>query len=152
MKLQLKNSKKIFLALTFYFHPKTWIHLALLFFINVCIMIGLMGIFEVTNLQVFSSTITLLLGCMLFLTITEHLIKTTVSIRVLQIIMGSFGMGTSIIIIMMIVLYASVFQSFQIISVEGLIGTTFIFVFFRFNMRRLIINRFSTKVMRGIEK
>lgn len=152
MKLQVKNSKKIFLALTFYFHPKTWIHLTLLFFINVSIMIGLMGIFDVTNLQVFSSNITLLLGCMLFLTITEHLIKTTVSIHILQIIMGSFGMGTSIIIIMMIVLYASVFQSFQIISVEGLIGITFIFVFFRSNMRRLIINRFSKKVMRGMEK
>ena len=74
MKLQLKNTKKIFLTLTFYFHKNSWIHLVLLFLINAVILIGLTGLLETINQQVFSSRITLFIGLAVFLTLSEHLI------------------------------------------------------------------------------
>lgn len=152
MKLQLKNTKKIFLTLTFYFHTNIWIHLILLFLINAVILIGLTGLLETINQQVFSSRITLFIGLAVFLTLSEHLIKTLVSTQIYQLMMRSFGMGTVIIFILMTMIYESLVADFIITSVEGLIGIAFIFTFIRFYMRQFIVFRMASKNPRGIKK
>ncbi len=152
MKLQLKNTKKIFLTLTFYFHKNSWMHLVLLFLINAVILIGLTGLLETINQQVFSSEITLFIGLAVFLTLSEHLIKTFVSTQIYQLMMRSFGMGTVIIFILMTMFYESLVADFIIISVEGLIGIAFIFTFIRFYMRQFIVFRMASKNPRGIKK
>jgi hypothetical protein len=152
MKLQLKNTKKIFLTLTFYFHKNIWIHLVLLFLINGFILVGLTGLFQTVNQQVFSSEIVLFIGLAIFLTLSEHLIKTFVSSQVYQLMMRSFGMGTVIIFILTTMVYESLVTDFTITSVEGLIGIAFIFTFLRFYMRQYIVFRMSSKKPRGIKK
>jgi hypothetical protein len=152
MKLQLKNTKKIFLTLTFYFHKNIWIHLVLLFLINGFILVGLTGLFQTVNQQVFSSEIVLFIGLAIFLTLSEHLIKTFVSSQVYQLMMRSFGMGTVIIFILTTMVYESLVTDFTITSVEGLIGIAFIFTFLRFYMRQFIVFRMSSKKPRGIKK
>lgn len=152
MKLQLKNTKKIFLTLTFYFHKNIWMHLVLLFLINGFILIGLTGLFETINQQVFSSDITIFIGFAIFLTLTEHLIKTLVSSQIYQLMMRSFGMGTVMIFILMTMVYESLVSDFNITSVEGLIGIAFIFTFLRFYIRQFIVFRVSSKKPRGIKK
>lgn len=152
MKLQLKNTKKILLTLTFYFHKNVYIHLMLLFFINVFILIGLTGLLEALNQQVFSSDIILFIGLSLFLTVTEHLVKSSVSSQIYQLMMRSFGMGTVIIFIVTTMVYESLISDFIITSVEPLIGFSFIFIFLRFYMRQFIVFRMSSKKPRGIKR
>lgn len=152
MKLQLKNTKKILLTLTFYFHKNVYIHLMLLFFINVFILIGLTGLLEALNQQVFSSDIILFIGLSLFLTVTEHLVKSSVSSQIYQLMMRSFGMGTVIIFIVTTMVYESLISDFSITSVEPLIGFSFIFIFLRFYMRQFIVFRMSSKKPRGIKR
>ena len=152
MKLQLKNTKKILLTLTFYFHKNVYIHLMLLFFINVFILIGLTGLLEALDQQVFSSDIILFIGLSLFLTVTEHLVKSSVSSQIYQLMMRSFGMGTVIIFIVTTMVYESLISDFIITSVEPLIGFSFIFIFLRFYMRQFIVFRMSSKKPRGIKR
>lgn len=152
MKLQLKNTKKILLTLTFYFHKNVYIHLMLLFFINVFILIGLTGLLEALNQQVFSSDIILFIGLSLFLTVTEHLVKSSVSSQIYQLMMRSFGMGTVIIFIVTTMVYESLISDFSVTSVEPLIGFSFIFIFLRFYMRQFIVFRMSSKKPRGIKR
>lgn len=152
MKLQLKNTKKILLTLTFYFHKNVYIHLMLLFFINVFILIGLTGLLEALNQHVFSSDIILFIGLSLFLTVTEHLVKSSVSSQIYQLMMRSFGMGTVIIFIVTTMVYESLISDFVITSVEPLIGFSFIFIFLRFYMRQFIVFRMSSKKPRGIKR
>jgi hypothetical protein len=152
MKLQFKNTKKIILTLTFYFHKNLWIHLLLLFLVNSFILIGLTGILEAIQQPVFSSNINSFFGLALFLTVTEHIIKTFVSTQMYQLIMRSFGMVTSTIFIFMTMIYAMLIPYFQIMSVEGLIGIAFIFVFLRFYIRQFIVFRVSMKTLRGVKK
>lgn len=151
MKLQFKNTKKIFLTLTFYFHKNLWIHLILLCLINGFILIGLTGILEAINQPVFSSNVTSFFGLALFLTLTEHGIKTLVSTQMYQLMMRSFGMATVMIFIFMTMFYARLIPYFQIISVEGLIGIAFIFIFLRFYIRQFIVFRLSSKISRGVK-
>ena len=152
MKLQLKNTKKILLTLTFYFHKNVYIHLMLLFFINVFILIGLTGLLEALDQHVFSSDIILFIGWSLFLTVTEHLVKSSVSSQIYQLMMRSFGMGTVIIFIVTTMVYESLISDFIITSVEPLIGFSFIFIFLRFYMRQFIVFRMSSKKPRGIKR
>ena len=152
MKLQLKNTKKILLTLTFYFHKNVYIHLMLLFFINLFILIGLTGLLEALDQQVFSSDIILFIGLSLFLTVTEHLVKSSVSSQIYQLMMRSFGMGTVIIFIVTTMVYESLISDFIITSVEPLIGFSFIFIFLRFYMRQFIVFRLSSKKPRGIKR
>lgn len=152
MKLQLKNTKKILLTLTFYFHKNVYIHLILLFFINLFILIGLTGLLEALNQHVFSSDIILFIGLSLFLTVTEHLVKSSVSSQIYQLMMRSFGMGTVIIFIVTTMVYESLIADFIITSVEPLIGFSFIFIFLRFYMRQFIVFRMSSKKPRGIKR
>jgi|SaaInl3SG_22_DNA_1037383.scaffolds.fasta_scaffold16236_2 hypothetical protein len=152
MKLQLKNTKKILLTLTFYFHKNVYIHLMLLFFINVFILIGLTGLLEALDQHVFSSDIILFIGLSLFLTVTEHLVKSSVSSQIYQLMMRSFGMGTVIIFIVTTMVYESLISDFIITSVEPLIGFSFIFIFLRFYMRQFIVFRMSSKKPRGIKR
>lgn len=152
MKLQLKNTKKILLTLTFYFHKNVYIHLMLLFFINVFILIGLTGLLEALDQQVFSSDIILFIGLSLFLTVTEHLVKSSVSSQIYQLMMRSFGMGTVIIFIVTTMVYESLISDFSVTSVEPLIGFSFIFIFLRFYMRQFIVFRMSSKKPRGIKR
>lgn len=152
MKLQLKNTKKILLTLTFYFHKNVYIHLILLFFINLFILIGLTGLLEALDQQVFSSDIILFIGLSLFLTVTEHLVKSSVSSQIYQLMMRSFGMGTVIIFIVTTMVYESLISDFIITSVEPLIGFSFIFIFLRFYMRQFIVFRLSSKKPRGIKR
>jgi len=127
-------------------------HLVLLFLINAVILIGLTGLLETINQQVFSSEITLFIGLAVFLTLSEHLIKTFVSTQIYQLMMRSFGMGTVIIFILMTMFYESIVSNFIITSVEGLIGFAFIFTFIRFYMRQFIVFRMASKNPRGIKK
>lgn len=152
MKLQLKNTKKILLTLTFYFHKNVYIHLILLFFINLFILIGLTGLLEALDQHVFSSDIILFIGLSLFLTVTEHLVKSSVSSQIYQLMMRSFGMGTVIIFIVTTMVYESLISDFVITSVEPLIGFSFIFIFLRFYMRQFIVFRLSSKKPRGIKR
>lgn len=152
MKLQLKNTKKILLTLTFYFHKNVYIHLMLLFFINLFILIGLTGLLEALDQHVFSSDIILFIGLSLFLTVTEHLVKSSVSSQIYQLMMRSFGMGTVIIFIVTTMVYESLISDFVITSVEPLIGFSFIFIFLRFYMRQFIVFRMSSKKPRGIKR
>ena len=152
MKLQLKNTKKILLTLTFYFHKNVYIHLMLLFFINVFILIGLTGLLEALDQHVFSSDIILFIGLSLFLTVTEHLVKSSVSSQIYQLMMRSFGMGTVIIFIVTTMVYESLISDFIITSVEPLIGFSFIFIFLRFYMRQFIVFRMSSIKPRGIKR
>ena len=152
MKLQLKNTKKILLTLTFYFHKNVYIHLMLLFFINLFILIGLTGLLEALDQHVFSSDIILFIGLSLFLTVTEHLVKSSVSSQIYQLMMRSFGMGTVIIFIVTTMVYESLISDFIITSVEPLIGFSFIFIFLRFYMRQFIVFRLSSKKPRGIKR
>lgn len=152
MKLQLKNTKKILLTLTFYFHKNMYIHLMLLFFINLFILIGLTGLLEALDQHVFSSDIILFIGLSLFLTVTEHLVKSSVSSQIYQLMMRSFGMGTVIIFIVTTMVYESLISDFIITSVEPLIGFSFIFIFLRFYMRQFIVFRMSSKKPRGIKR
>ncbi len=152
MKLQLKNTKKILLTLTFYFHKNVYIHLMLLFFINLFILIGLTGLLEALDQHVFSSDIILFIGLSLFLTVTEHLVKSSVSSQIYQLMMRSFGMGTVIIFIVTTMVYESLISDFIITSVEPLIGFSFIFIFLRFYMRQFIVFRMSSKKPRGIKR
>lgn len=152
MKLQLKNTKKILLTLTFYFHKNVYIHLILLFFINLFILIGLTGLLEALDQHVFSSDIILFIGLSLFLTVTEHLVKSSVSSQIYQLMMRSFGMGTVIIFIVTTMVYESLISDFIITSVEPLIGFSFIFIFLRFYMRQFIVFRLSSKKPRGIKR
>ena len=152
MKLQLKNTKKILLTLTFYFHKNVYIHLILLFFINVFILIGLTGLLEALDQHVFSSNIILFIGLSLFLTVSEHLVKSSVSSQIYQLMMRSFGMGTVIIFIVTTMVYESLISDFIITSVEPLIGFSFIFIFLRFYMRQFIVFRMSSKKPRGIKR
>lgn len=152
MKLQLKNTKKILLTLTFYFHKNVYIHLMLLFFINVFILIGLTGLLEALDQQVFSSDIILFIGLSLFLTVTEHFVKSSVSSQIYQLMMRSFGMGTVIIFIVTTMVYESLISDFIITSVEPLIGFSFIFIFLRFYIRQFIVFRMSSKKPRGIKR
>ena len=152
MKLQLKNTKKILLTLTFYFHKNVYIHLILLFFINLFILIGLTGLLEALDQHVFSSNIILFIGLSLFLTVTEHLVKSSVSSQIYQLMMRSFGMGTVIIFIVTTMVYESLISDFIITSVEPLIGFSFIFIFLRFYMRQFIVFRLSSKKPRGIKR
>lgn len=152
MKLQLKNTKKILLTLTFYFHKNVYIHLMLLFFINVFILIGLTGLLEALDQHVFSSNIILFIGLSLFLTVSEHLVKSSVSSQIYQLMMRSFGMGTVIIFIVTTMVYESLISDFIITSVEPLIGFSFIFIFLRFYMRQFIVFRMSSKKPRGIKR
>lgn len=152
MKLQLKNTKKILLTLTFYFHKNVYIHLILLFFINLFILIGLTGLLEALDQHVFSSDIILFIGLSLFLTVTEHLVKSSVSSQIYQLMMRSFGMGTVIIFIVTTMVYESLIADFIITSVEPLIGFSFIFIFLRFYMRQFIVFRMSSKKPRGIKR
>lgn len=152
MKLQLKNTKKILLTLTFYFHKNVYIHLMLLFFINLFILIGLTGLLEALDQHVFSSDIILFIGLSLFLTVTEHLVKSSVSSQIYQLMMRSFGMGTVIIFIVTTMVYESLISDFIITSVEPLIGFSFIFIFLRFYIRQFIVFRMSSKKPRGIKR
>lgn len=152
MKLQLKNTKKILLTLTFYFHKNVYIHLMLLFFINVFILIGLTGLLEALDQHVFSSDIILFIGLSLFLTVTEHFVKSSVSSQIYQLMMRSFGMGTVIIFIVTTMVYESLISDFIITSVEPLIGFSFIFIFLRFYIRQFIVFRMSSKKPRGIKR
>ena len=152
MKLQLKNTKKILLTLTFYFHKNVYIHLMLLFFINVFILIGLTGLLEALDQHVFFSDIILFIGLSLFLTVTEHLVKSSVSSQIYQLMMRSFGMGTVIIFIVTTMVYESLISDFSVTSVEPLIGFSFIFIFLRFYMRQFIVFRMSSKKPRGIKR
>ena len=152
MKLQLKNTKKILLTLTFYFHKNVYIHLILLFFINLFILIGLTGLLEALDQHVFSSDIILFIGLSLFLTVTEHLVKSSVSSQIYQLMMRSLGMGTVIIFIVTTMVYESLISDFVITSVEPLIGFSFIFIFLRFYMRQFIVFRLSSKKPRGIKR
>ena len=155
MKLKLKQTKKILLTLTFYFHQQLWIHLILLFLANTLMLMGLSGIFESLQLEVFQTSIIHLIGLALFLTVFEHLIKTFVSSQMLQIIMGSFGMGSAIIIIVFTAIYDSIILDFRILSSEGLIGFSFLFIMLRFYMRKIIVVRFlmrKQQPLKGIKK
>ncbi len=155
MKLKLKQTKKILLTLTFYFHQQLWIHLILLFLANTIILMGLSGIFESLQLEVFQTSIIQLIGLAIFLTVFEHLIKTFASSQILQIIMGSFGMGSAIIIILLTAIYDSIMIDFSILSSEGLIGFSFLFIMLRFYIRKLIVLRFPMRKqqpLKGIKK
>lgn len=137
--MQLKNSKKIFLTLTFYFHKNIWIHIILLFLVNSFILVGLTGLFSAFNQHVFISNFISLLGLSLFLTIIEHIIKSSVSTQIYQLMMRSFGMGTTLIVIFSTLLYAMLIQAFRISSVEGLIGISFLHIYLRYHIRGFIV-------------
>ena len=145
MKLQPSQSKKILLTLTFYFHKNIVKHLMILLLVNTFVLMGLIGILTALNLSVFEASIIDILLLSIFLTLSEHIIKTTMSIRLYQVFAASFGMASSIIMVLIVTVFAMVFNQFRILSVEGLIGMSFIFMWIRHLLRRFIVNRNSRR-------
>lgn len=145
MKLQPSQSKKILLTLTFYFHKNIAKHLMILLLVNTFVLMGLIGILTALNLSVFEASIIDILLLSIFLTLSEHIIKTTMSIRLYQVFAASFGMASSIIMVLIVTVFAMVFNQFRILSVEGLIGMSFIFMWIRHLLRRFIVNRNSRR-------
>ena len=145
MKLQPSQSKKILLTLTFYFHKNIAKHLMILLLVNTFVLMGLIGILTALNLSVFEASIIDILLLSIFLTLSEHIIKTTMSIRLYQVFAASFGMASSIIMVLIVTVFAMVFNQFKILSVEGLIGMSFIFMWIRHLLRRFIVIRNSRR-------
>jgi hypothetical protein len=145
MKLQPSQSKKILLTLTFYFHKNIVKHLMILLLVNTFVLMGLIGILTALNLSVFEASIIDILLLSIFLTLSEHIIKTTMSIRLYQVFAASFGMASSIIMVLIVTVFAMVFNQFKILSVEGLIGMSFIFMWIRYLLRRFIVIRNSRR-------
>ena len=145
MKLQPSQSKKILLTLTFYFHKNIAKHLMILLLVNTFVLMGLIGILTALNLSVFEASIIDILLLSIFLTLSEHIIKTTMSIRLYQVFAASFGMASSIIMVLIVTVFAMVFNQFKILSVEGLIGMSFIFMWIRYLLRRFIVIRNSRR-------
>ena len=145
MKLQPSQSKKILLTLTFYFHKNISKHLMILLLVNTFVLMGLIAILAALNLSVFEASIIDILLLSIFLTLSEHIIKTTMSIRLYQVFAASFGMASSIIMVLIVTVFAMVFNQFKILSVEGLIGMSFIFMWIRHLLRRFIVIRNSRR-------
>jgi hypothetical protein len=141
MKLQPSQSKKILLTMTFYFHKNIVKHLVILFLVNTFVLMGLIGILTALNLSVFETSVLNILLLSIFLTLSEHVIKTTMSIRMYQFFAASFGMASSIIMVLIVTVFALIFHHFKILSVEGLIGMSFIFMWIRHLLRRFIVIR-----------
>ena len=145
MKLQPSQSKKILLTLTFYFHKNIAKHLLILFLVNTFVLMGLIGILAALNLSVFEASVIDIILLSIFLTLSEHTIKTFMSIRLYQVFAASFGMASSIIMVLIITVFALLFNQFKILSVEGLIGMSFIFMWIRHLLRRFIVIKNSRR-------
>ena len=145
MKLQPSQSKKILLTLTFYFHKNIAKHLMILFLVNTFVLIGLIGILATLNLSVFEGSVVDIVLLSIFLTLSEHTIKTIMSIRLYQVFAASFGMASSIIMVLIITVFPLLFNQFKILSVEGLIGMSFIFMWIRHLLRRFIVIKNSRR-------
>ena len=145
MKLQPSQSKKILLTLTFYFHKNIAKHLMILFLVNTFVLIGLIGILATLNLSVFEGSVVDIVLLSIFLTLSEHTIKTIMSIRLYQVFAASFGMASSIIMVLIITVFPLLFNQFKILSVEGLIGMSFIFMWIRPLLRRFIVIKNSRR-------
>ncbi len=145
MKLQPSQSKKILLTMTFYFHKNIVKHLVILFLVNTFVLIGLIGILATLNLSVFEGSVVDIVLLSIFLTLSEHTIKTIMSIRLYQVFAASFGMASSIIMVLIITVFALLFNQFKILSVEGLIGMSFIFMWIRHLLRRFIVIKNSRR-------
>jgi hypothetical protein len=106
---------------------------------------GLIGILAALNLSVFEASVIDIILLSIFLTLSEHTIKTIMSIRLYQVFAASFGMASSIIMVLIVTVFAMVFNQFKILSVEGLIGMSFIFMWIRHLLRRFIVIKNSRR-------
>ena len=145
MQLQPSQSKTILLTLTFYFHKNIAKHLMILFLVNTFVLIGLIGILATLNLSVFEGSVVDIVLLSIFLTLSEHTIKTIMSLRLYQVFAASFGMASSIIMVLIVTVFALLFNQFKILSVEGLIGMSFIFMWIRHLLRRFIVIKNSRR-------
>jgi len=149
-KIIIKHTKSTILRLTFYMHQNVYLHLIILFLMNLMISMAIFGIFNVLDPNMFLIDIMTVSILAFNITWVEHVFRLLLPLKAYATLSRTFGFST--IILIFITASVSVLSSSKplINSVEPLMIYAIILVFIRFYMRGVWI-RFVRKKARSAQ-
>lgn len=131
----IKHTKSTILRLTFYMHHNVYIHLIVLFLMNVLISMAIFGIFNVLDPQILTIDIRIVVILALNITWAEHMFKVLIPLKLYATLSKTFGLSTVIIVFLTTALTVLMLSNPFIQTVEPLVIYALILVFIRFYMR-----------------
>ena len=147
-KIVIKHTKSTILRLTFYMHQNVYIHLIILFLMNLLISMAIFGIFNVLDPNMFLIDIVTVSILAFNITWVEHMFKVLLPLKAYAILSRTFGLSTIILIFITAALSVLISSKPLINTVEPLVIYASLLVFIRFYMRGVWLRIIRKKARR----